>query len=132
MRSKFDSETGKYEGNSYNVGDFINVMDYSLKVDHLDTFNKVKELIAFRKANESFRLDSREKIKERMGEVIVEGGNIRYSVDDLLVIHSVSGTNVQLDGEYDVVYSNVRGSYGRVSGNLSVKASESLVLKKAN
>ncbi len=132
MRSKFDSETGKYEGNSYNVGDFINVMDYSLKVDHLDTFNKVKELIAFRKANESFRLDSREKIKERMGEVIVEGGNIRYSVDDLLVIHSVSGTNVQLDGEYDVVYSNVGGSYGRVSGNLSVKASESLVLKKAN
>ena len=132
MRSKYDEETGKYEGNSYNVGDFINVMDYSLKVDHLDTFNKVKELISFRKANEVFRLDSREKIKERLGEVIVEGGNIRYEADGMMVIHSISGTTVLLDGDYDIVYSNVRSSYGRVNGAFNVHANESVVLRKAN
>ncbi|MBP5254554.1 MAG: type I pullulanase, partial [Lachnospiraceae bacterium] len=50
MRSKHDARTGKYEGNSYNVGDSVNLMDYSLKAAHADVFAKTCELIRFRKA----------------------------------------------------------------------------------
>ena len=60
MRSKLDETTGKYSGNSYNVGDFINVMDYSLKIEHRDVFEKTKELIAFRRSTAEFRLGTRQ------------------------------------------------------------------------
>ena len=131
MRSKYDAESGKYEGNSYNVGDFINVMDYSLKVDHLDTFRKVKELIALRKETAGFRLSSRQEINDKLKDIRSDGGNISYSVDALTVIHSLIGGSFALDGEYDIIYSNVRADYGRVSGSISLKANESVVLRKA-
>ncbi|MBO4538236.1 MAG: hypothetical protein J5694_05140, partial [Erysipelotrichaceae bacterium] len=132
MRSKYDPDTGKYEGNSYNVGDYINVMDYSLKIDHLDTFRKVKELIELRRTNESFRLASRQQIKERMRDVSSADGVISYRIDDLLVIHSVTGTPYDLDGSYQIIYSNVRSSYGKVSGTITIGTNESIVLKKAD
>ncbi|MBQ6654657.1 MAG: type I pullulanase [Erysipelotrichaceae bacterium] len=132
MRSKYDTDSGRYEGNSYNVGDYINVMDYSLKIDHLDTFRKVRELIELRKNNESFRLASRQQIKDRMRDVSSADGIISYRVDDLLIIHSVTGTPYDLDGSYQIIYSNVRSSYGKVSGTITVTTNESLVLKKAD
>ena len=130
MRSKYNEDTGKYEGNSYNVGDHVNVMDYSLKVDHLGTFAKVKELIAFRKANEVFRLSERSEINEKLKDLKVEGSNISYTLGDFKVIHSVGGGHFDLDGEYEIVYSNTRSSYGRVSGSFSPMANESVVLRK--
>ncbi len=130
MRSKYNEETGKYEGNSYNVGDFVNVMDYSLKIDHLDTFNKVKELIALRKANGELRLSTRQEINEKLSDVKSEGGNVSYKAGDILVIHSLIGGSFGLDGEYEMIYSNLRNSYGRFSGNLSLGTNESVVLKK--
>ena len=69
MRSKLDPETGKYSGNSYNVGDFINVMDYSLKVDNIGTYRKIRELIELRKEYAEFRLSSREEIRNRMSSL---------------------------------------------------------------
>ncbi len=130
LRSKLDPDTGKYEGNSYNVGDFINVMDYSLKVDNMDTFEKIRELIAFRAGHDSFRLPSRQEIAGRLTDVTCDGGCISFRVDDLLVIHSLTGASVELDGSYEIVYSNARAVYGTVSGTLSVGNNESVVLKK--
>ena len=131
MRSKYNIDTGKYEGNSYNVGDFVNVMDYSLKISHMDTFEKIRELIAFRSEHDAFRLASRDEINERLSDVSYENGSISFKVDDLLVIHSVTGASAELDGAYEVVYSNLRPAGGTVSGSISVMANESVVLRKA-
>lgn len=130
MRSKLDPETGKYSGNSYNVGDFINVMDYSLKIEHRSVFEKTKELIALRRSTNEFRLGTRQEINEKLSEVTFEKGNIHYTVGDYLVMHSVSGETPELDGTYEIVYSNVRATYGTVTGAISLSANESVVLRK--
>lgn len=131
MRSKYNEKTGKYDGNSYISGDFVNVMDYSLKVKNTDTFNKVKELIAVRKAEAGLRLSSREEIKEKVKDVSFDNGIIRFTVGDLKIAHTVNGGTLALDGEYDIVYSNVRGQYERVSNEITLQTNESVVLKKA-
>ena len=132
MRSKLDPDTGKYEGNSYNVGDFINVMDYSLKIEHADIYEKIRELVAFRRGTDAFRIADRGEIGKRVTNVSAEKGNIIYTADEFTVIHSVSGTTVTLDGTYEIVYSNLRDSGETVSGSISVKTNESVVLRKAD
>ncbi|MBO4872531.1 MAG: type I pullulanase [Lachnospiraceae bacterium] len=132
LRSKLDPDTGKYEGNSYNVGDFINVMDYSLKIKNADICGKVEELIELRKACAEFRLATRAEISEKLSDVTFTNGNIVYSVDDLTVIHSLLGTKITLDGEYEILFSNVREEYGTVSGELEIRTNESIVLRKAD
>ena len=132
MRSKYDSETGKYSGNSYNVGDFINVMDYSLKIDHMDVFEKTKELIAFRRNTAEFRLGTRQEILDKLTDTTFANGNVSYTVGDFLVIHSISGFTAELDGSYEIAYSNVRTDYGTVSGSFAVFGNESVVLKKVS
>ncbi len=130
MRSKYDEDSGKYEGNSYNVGDYINVMDYALKVKNLDTFEKIKELIAFRKATPALRLATRDEINARVKDVKSEQGSVSFTADGLIVIHTVNGTALQLDGEYEILYSNVRDEYGTVSGTFTAGTNESAVLRK--
>ena len=56
---------------------------------------------------------------------------IRYTVGDLTVIHSLAGGTVEIEGGYDLIYSNIRSDYGRVSGSLTLSANESVVLRKA-
>ena len=131
LRSKLDPDTGKYEGNSYNVGDFINVMDYSLKIHNYPIHEKLCELIAFRKHNEAFRLASREEIKARLSEVSFTGGNIMFTVDDFTVVHSLMGMTLTLEGNYEIVYSNYGMEYGTViTGDLTIGTNESVVLRK--
>ena len=89
-------------------------------------------MIAFRNNNEAFRLASRDEINNRLEVITAKGGNIEYNVDSYKVIHSVTGTSVELDGTYQIVYSNVRSSYGTVSGSVSVATNESVVLKKVS
>ncbi len=138
IRSKYDDVTGKYSGNSYNVGDYINVMDYSLKIAYSEVFDKTCEIIAFRRNTPEFRLASREEIGSKLSEVTFDNGNIRYSIGDYTVIHSITGFTAELDGSYEVVYSSIRpvsagGGYadlGKISGSFSVLGNESVVLKK--
>ena len=133
MRSKYDPETGKYEGNSYNVGDFINVMDYSLKIRNYPIYEKFAELIAFRKNNEAFRLASRDDINSRLSEVSFENGNISFTVDDYLVVHSLPGANVSLDQDYEMVYSNFGADLGVIpAGTFFLGANDSVVLRKVH
>ena len=130
MRSKLDPDTGKYEGNSYISGDFVNVMDYSLKVDHLDICEKIRELISLRSSCEQFRLATREEISARMTQAVSDKGNVSYGIDDLLVIHSLTGTTVELDGTYEILYSNLRDAGEKVTGSVDVMGNESIVLRK--
>ena len=131
MRSKLDPDTGKYEGNSYNVGDFINVMDYSLKIKNRDVCDKFRELIAFRQAHEGFRLADRAAIGERLTGLSCEGGQITFRLDDMLVIHAMTPAEVELDGDYELIYSNLRSPGESVSGVFAVSGNESAVLRKA-
>lgn len=131
MRSKYDAATGSYDGNSYKSGDFVNAMDYSLKVKNLGVFEKAKELIGLRKAEGALRLSSRSEIADKFGGASFSGGLIRYTVGDLTVIHSLAGGTVEIEGGYDLIYSNIRSDYGRVSGSVTLSANESVVLRKA-
>ena len=132
MRSKYNAGTGKYDGNSYISGDYVNAMDYSLKVKNLDIFEKVKELIAVRKAEGALRLASRSEIKEKLGNVSFTGGTVSFTVDDLVVAHTVNGGTLEFDGTYEIVFSNVRGTYGQVTSEVSLSTNESILLKKVN
>ncbi len=136
MRSKYDPETGKYDGNSYISGDFINVMDYSLIVKNYYTYAKIRELIALRKAVPALRLASRAEIKDKVKDVSFANGMISYSVDGYLIVHSVNGGKFELDGLYSLVYSNVNdfymftSSHAIVRPELELAANESVLLKK--
>ena len=92
----------------------------------------MRELIRFRKNTPEFRLASRDEIRNQVKIITAANGNIEYDVNDYKVIHSIIGVKVELDGTYQIVYSNVRSSYGTVSGTVSVGTNESLVLKKVN
>lgn len=132
MRSK-ERADGTYEGNSYNVGDSINNMDYSLKIKNASVNEKFKELIQFRKDNAQFRLATRAEIDEKLIDSTV-AGVVTYKIDDLVIIHaSAGGREVTLDGTYNIVYSNVKDSYdGLVANTYTTVENESIVLKKAN
>lgn len=130
MRSKYDEDTGKYSGNSYNVGDYINVMDYSLKVDHPDVYFGVAMLIEFRKTQPAFRLAKRDDISARLTDVTVEKGLIRYNLEDMVVLHTVNAATVELDGNYRILYSNLMPVAEFTSGSVSLRTNESVVLRK--
>jgi len=130
MRSKYIESEDKYDGNSYISGDYVNAMDYSLKIKNAATFAKVKELIAVRKAQSALRLSSRNEITEKVKDVSFTGGLIRYTVDDLVIAHTVNAAELELDGTYEILWSNVRTEYGSASAELSLSANESVLLKK--
>ena len=130
MRSKYDPETGTYEGNSYNVGDRVNAMDYALKIRHADVFRKTQELIAFRLARPELRLATRQEITDALSEVETDGGNLRYTVGGLTVIHTVSGMTAELPGTFRVLYSNLRAAGEEADGSITLLPNESVVLEE--
>ena len=130
MRSKLDPDTGKYEGNSYNVGDHINVMDYYLKIKNLDVCRKTAEMIRFRAEHPEFRLATRKEIKEQFVLLPSDKNVIAYQIGDLLVYHALGAAKVELDGTYRIVFSNVRNEYETVTGSFNTMSNESVVLEK--
>ena len=111
MRTKAYQEDGKtkYSGNSYNVGDFINHMDYDLKVTNKDMFETFKELVKVRKDTPELRLSTREEINNKvaMGKNDSNTGNMTYTIKktsdsskNILVIHALNAFE----------YSNVNGT----------------------
>ncbi len=130
MRSKWNEDTGKYEGNSYNVGDHVNLMDYSLKIKNAEVCAKIRELIAFRKAQPAFRLADRQSVRDSLKDVSSDTSIVRYTVDGLTVIHTILPKTVELDGTYEILYSNLRAAGADVTGTLTLEGNESVVLKK--
>ena len=115
MRSKVMDTTGekvKYCDNSYNVGDFINNMDYSLKAEQKEMFELTKDMVAFRHSHGALTLPTREQISSSMGNVSVDDeGNISYRVNDgvenLMVCYSLNGTTLS-NVSGTLVFSNLR------------------------
>ena len=131
-RSKYNEEKQKYEGNSYNTGDFDNNMDYSLKIKYPNIYSKFKELIKLRKDYSEFRLSTRQDITDKVKNMSADGGKIIYEINDLLIIHcaKAAGDMVNLSSNYEMIFSNIRDMYTSHSTQLSLFANESVVLKK--
>ena len=138
MRSKaYINEEGRtrYEGNSYNVGDFINNMDYDLKAKNVEMFNKFKEMINLRKSLPELTLDTRAEINALISEPTGENNVVSYKINnainggnDLYIVHGLNGL---LDiGGYDILFSTKTPSY-TTGTTIFLSGNQSLVLKKS-
>lgn len=138
MRSKnYTKEDGStaYEHNSYNVGDYINDMDYSLKVKNLDMFNYFKKLVALRKEVSELTLSSRELVNKMQKAEVNESNTIKTSIGndlsnpDILVYHASGSETISLNGNYTVLLDNTNSLSGNVS-SLSLIKNQSVILRK--
>lgn len=136
LRSKNYEKDGVtvYEHNSYNVGDNINDMDYSLKVANKGMFDYFKELIALRKSIHAFGANTRGEVNARQSALTVNNNNVSYKVfdgnDTYLVIHCVSAGSFALDGSYGIVLDSVLNSATSIiDGAISLVNNQSVVLK---
>ena len=140
MRTKAYKENGqtKYCHNSYNVGDFINNMDYELKLQNKDMFDYFKLLINKRVANRALRLSSRAEINSHVtvSSSMANNGVVRMDVDNVdgsyIVLHSQSAAGVDINGEYRVIFSSTDRFHDgdEVATNIVLAAYDSLILKK--
>ncbi len=131
-RSKAYIEDGKtkYEGNSYNVGDEINRMDYSLKVKNKDLNDFFINMINVRKNNEEFRYSTRSDVRDNFVKANTASTAYQYTLNNnIVVIHTSADGEFSLDGSYDTLLSNFSSS-STYSNSISLKANESIVLKK--
>ena len=124
-----DGET-KYEGNSYNVGDEINKMDYSLKIKNKNLYNFFVNMIDVRKNNKEFRYSTRKEITDNYVKNNTSGNSFQYTLNNsIVVIHTSDDANFALDGTYDTLLSNFE-SNSSYSNTINLKTNESIVLKK--
>ena len=135
MRSKaYETEEGtKYSGNSYNVGDFINNMNYELKADKLYMFNYFKGLIDLRKNTEVFTLDSRSEINTKLTNLQCADGVISYDLEGeeftFKVIHTCNAKTVNLGGEMKLIFHNADLSNGSWYTSVTLPSNGSAVFR---
>lgn len=137
MRTKVNMRgtDGKYDHNSYNACDLTNHMDWSLKAENIEMFNYFKALIEFRKNTPELTISTRDEIDA----VYTQVGNsktLAYKFDCtssdgdcILVVHASDATEFELDGNYEVIFSNSGRETAQVN-NLSLLSNESVVLRK--
>ncbi len=144
MRTKAYEESGvtKYSGNSYNVGDFINNMDYDLKIKNIKMFETFKQLVQVRKDTPELRLSTREEINNKvaMGKNDATTGNMTFTVKkandsskNLLVIHALNAFDYgKVNGT--VLFDNI-GTYApnaAINGACSLQNNQTLIIALNN
>ncbi len=114
MRTKAYEKDGKvlYCGNSYNVGDYINNMDYALKADNVDVFERTKAMFAIRNENAAFTPNDREAAVDGISDMLTDSeGNISYKISDgtnsFLVAYTLDGRDLVLDNG-TLLFTNVK------------------------
>lgn len=125
--------------NSYNAGDKVNKMDYSLKIKNIEMFNYFKDLISLRKENPLLRLGDREKINQQMEILDTDKSLIAYTIKDmqtneeLYVLHTLNPiSNYSLGGNYRLIFNHDgKVNSTQVINSISLNANQSVVLKKA-
>ncbi|HNX15931.1 MAG TPA: type I pullulanase [Bacilli bacterium] len=139
MRTKayIDGDKTKYSGNSYNVGDLINNMDYALKLDNLSMFEWFKDLIAFRKATSQLTLSTRAAINSAISGLSANAtsGLISYHLTTadggLYVLHALNNGTIPLGSNYQLLFSNNSSLVpGTNYSSIQLSANNSVVLKK--
>ena len=138
MRSKAYVKDGEtiYEHNSYNVGDFINNMDYELKSKNMDVFNYFKETIELRKDIEGLSINTREEVSANIKAYSGSTASAKYEIhsgsNTYLVIHSVGGGTFNVGSGYTLVLNSKLGSTvsGVDTGSVTLGSNQTIVLRK--
>jgi len=137
MRTK-SAGTGSQVHNSYNAGDKVNKMDYSLKAKNIEMFEYFKDLIQMRKENPLLRLADKDKVAAQMKFVGDGSSVLAFTVSDptdgeeILVIHSLDAvSDYALGGSYRLIFDHS----GKVDStetitSLNLSANGSVALKK--
>ena len=144
MRTKAYEENGvtKYSGNSYNVGDLINNMDYELKIKNINMFEVFKQLVKVRKDVAEFRLSNRNDINNKVAMVKNDAatGNMSFSikkVDDssknILVIHALNAFDYgSVNGTILFDNTGTFAANSAINGNCSLIANQTLIIALNN
>lgn len=77
--------TKKGNENSYNAGDSINAIDWSLKTKNKDVFDYVKALIKMRKEHPAFRMTTGKSVAEGIKFLKTNAGIVAYTINGKLV-----------------------------------------------
>jgi pullulanase len=131
LRTKGDDHEVNH--NSYNAGDFVNTMNWALKIENADVVQELKEQIALRKEYEGFRLDTRAKVDSSLAFKSETAGLISYTITyggkTLLVAHaSNSSSTINVSG-YTLAYSN-KPNASSTSTSYRLGQNESVVFVK--
>ncbi len=144
LRTKAYEEEGKtkYSGNSYNVGDFINDMDYDLKIKNLKMFETFKQLIQVRKDTPELRLSTREEINNKvaMGKNDATTGNMSFTIKkandsskNLLVIHALNAFDYgSVNGEILFDNTGTYAPHSPINGACSLINNQTLIIALNN
>lgn len=129
-------------GNTYNLSDMLNRMDWNRRAKYQDNIEFVKSLIAFRRSEPVFRLKDREAVEkavtllsfERMPRVF--GARIRYRDSDFMILINPTETSAELslgsDEAFGVRLSNQRNTDKAVyRNNFYIKGYEVVILAKS-
>ena len=144
MRSKVNPD-GSFNENSYNAGDGINAINYSVAGDDIikDVYEYYKGLIAFRKANRVLRLAERydvkkviSRIRSGVGEGLM-GFKLRPEDDEEMLVYFNACVNPRLlvlpYGDWDVYVDADRAGaepFRPARGYATIQPLSAMVLKR--
>ncbi|WP_017548478.1 type I pullulanase [Salinicoccus carnicancri] len=129
-------------GNTYNLSDMLNRMDWNRRARYQDNIEFVKSLIAFRKSEPVFRLKDRESVEkavtllsfDRMPRVF--GARIRYRDSDFTILINPAETSAELslgsDEAFGIRLSNQRNTDKAIYRNsFYIKGYEVVILARS-
>ncbi len=136
LRSKVMAD-GSYDHNSYDSGDKVNEMDWSLLKKNASMNEHIKALIALRKSHPSFRLRTNDDVTASLefldstltGVIMYKVTNIKShdTASTILVIHANNAQSIPLpEGTWTYMF----GGEGTATGSLSLEKNQSVVLSK--
>ncbi|GAB3069664.1 type I pullulanase [Salinicoccus sesuvii] len=128
-------------GNTYNLSDLLNRMDWNRRAKYQDNIEFVKSLIQFRKKEDVFRLKDRESIGKAVSFITFSnlpngfGVKISYDSSTFMIIINPTEKSMELDfdtlDDYEIEISNQRhydkGVYNR---SFYIKGYEVAILRK--
>ncbi|MGM0378832.1 MAG: type I pullulanase [Bacillota bacterium] len=111
-------------GNTYNLSDEINKIDWNLKNENQELVDYFKEIIKLRKKHPAFRCDTKEKINKYLNFLDTNDSVIAYNLSDfangdlwsnIVVIHNASSKQQKIklpkEGKWNVVVNKNKASY---------------------
>lgn len=133
LRTK-SAGTGDQVHNSYNAGDKVNKMDYSLKANNIEMFNYFKKLIQFRKDHKAFRLGTSDLINSNVsfietGSTSLIAYKVNYEGKTYIVAHASKEGSLNLGGSYKVIFDKNGDSSTNTISSITLGVNESVVLE---
>ncbi|MCR5153771.1 MAG: type I pullulanase [Lachnospiraceae bacterium] len=146
LRQKINSD-GTFNGNSYNAGDAVNVIDYDLLANdaYANVFEYYKGLIAFRKDHPVLRLTSAEEVAEHVSVVKaathyvimdITGGVDGEKAEEMYLVYNGQEEELEVElpkGKWGVYVNKDKAGNERLStasGKVKVEPLSAMVLVK--